>query len=231
MGCTICINVELATDPSGIINIMKPSSKKSATKTKKPVNKKLIILAFLLLVVLAGAFAFFRIQQNKAEEDRAFEADKARFAKVEADMAVAYASIQDKIGVPTEQSVDKNCSHTALKYAEGDLWCSIVYGFGYGAAGVQDIQNKASAIRETLVASRFQPSETSSEGISEINRNAFDQTVSYDLSNVDIESCKLGIRYGTNDELSRYRADGELAQYYEFRCEGRVKKAIYPLAE
>lgn len=133
-----------------------PKSKKASTKKPKSHKKPLLILLTLLTVaiVVGGVAAYINYRNDQKQKEQAFAADKARFAKVEADMAEAYAAMIAAAGKPETESRNKGCSHVSLKFEQGQLGCWLSYDYTYVALDYNDAIKKLGLINNATLSTR-----------------------------------------------------------------------------
>jgi hypothetical protein len=116
---------------------MHSKQKKTDVPKQLPRNWVIIIIVAAALSTVLFALLTYRAQESKADAAATLAADRAVFAKVEADMARTYDDIIQATGKPTEENKSKSCSRIAHKYEEGELFCNVEYGFTYRSSGGQ----------------------------------------------------------------------------------------------
>lgn len=107
---------------------------------KRPVA--LLLTAALILVLVLTAVILYRNHQNRQAQQRAFEADKAKFTQVEADMQRAFSEIE----------LLKSCEHVALKFEQGPLYCHVAAISSPSVDGLAGLKQAATAFSERIVS-------------------------------------------------------------------------------
>lgn len=196
-------------------------------------SRKTSLIVFVLLIAAAiTSVMIYRSQAEATRQEQAFVADKARFAKVEAEMAEAYAAIVTAVGKPDIAYSGTGCGRTNIKFAEGALFCSVTYTFAYGEVGAVSAQEHAQKVKSTFSQnSKFtmykKSSAKSLDTETDVQQNV---RLAHNYSNE--LSCTTNIDFMTKrDEGRLSQISKEYLSLYQFRCTGQPAKAIYPLAE
>jgi len=209
---------DITAPPSAIISNMK-------TTPKHNWRKNVLIVIPILILAIVGAL-LYRHQQTKAAQERAYQADKAKFAQVEADMSKVYAQLVTKLGTPDKQEVTKSCSHVNLKFKEGDLWCGVYYQFGYKEKRASDISDNEKLIDEAVSGSATRIVVGQSKLI-----DRGDNVFSIRLNRAEIEKCSIEIYNEKSIGGIEFGSSNGLKASYLFLCRNRVERNIYTLAE
>jgi len=190
----------------------------------------LIILA-VCFVTIVGSALFARHQASvtsRAKQDQAYQADKARFAQVEADMQAAYDAMIAAAGIPAKTSQTKSCSHVSLKFEEGTLRCLIAYDFSY------EIKDKPAAKKVTsTLLSALQKTftiEGASQTADEFTSTTGSQDIITGLQDHRGMSCRIDTSFKAPSS-SLVNQAGVVS--YDFYCSAipSGNSLIYPLAQ
>lgn len=202
-------------------------------KPKKPSLKKVLALLLLAALIIVS-LTFYKSHNDKAEADKAYQADVARFAAVEADMTAVRQAIVTGAGVPAFQVIDnKGCGYNSQKYSKGDLYCNIRSTFVYAENDAIGVASRMNSVIEVLKNGRLlnltsMSIEKAPVDVYDANRHElfFDEkhgmvcTLAYKgLESVDYS------RYSISD-VSTSRA-----LMLDFECSDNVQQPVYTLAE
>lgn len=124
-----------------------------ATKNSQPAapsdKKTKLTIALLIVAVLvcslAGYMTYDRYQQRQSDQ-RAFEADKTRFAQIEKDVEQVRAKLASKLQSGDEATITKSCDHSSAKFEEGDLMCGVYLHVTY----MDKAADKFDEVRESV---------------------------------------------------------------------------------
>jgi hypothetical protein len=211
---------------------LKPASANplASARPVKRLSRNTVLLILLAIVLGAAAFALttHRTQQTRQRaEDAAFAADKARFAKVETEMAETYAAIVAAAGKPDVEKQTKNCSYIELKFEKGSLICGVTYGFTYGA----DVTKAAAIVRDVSSALGRSSTFTQSADLSNTVREGDpEQMASTDLSGIEDVICKLSYELGITHDVDKNQIITPRSAFFWLECSQKLNKPIYPLA-
>lgn len=130
---------------SGPKNIQSAKAPKIVVGLPKS-SKKVWFVVLAVLLVVAGGVVLISYNKHKddAAAEKAYEADKVRFAALEADMNEAYGAVVGVVGAPVSEDQGKSCSRVALKFEEGTLGCQVYFHAYYAEA--PDISRAASLL-------------------------------------------------------------------------------------
>jgi hypothetical protein len=199
---------------------------------------KLILVGVLITILVFSVVAVLAYRNRKSDaqaaDQKALVADKAKFAAVEQDMDKAYADIIAAIGKPQVEKKDKACGRPNMKFAEGNLNCSIRFTFAYSEQGYGDSYAKAMKLQDTLKRSQYY--RDSSDNVFNPHLDASDKNdVSSSLalrSAYDVH-CDVQYSYSKTEYISNVDHDfkpikSEYFSYYQYECSSDVKLAVYP---
>lgn len=202
----------------------------NASRAGRRISNKavvLIILAVILAVLAFVALSYYQSQQTSRRQAEALAADKARFAKVEAEMAKAYERIVAAAGKPDKTETFKNCSRIAHKYDEGDLYCNLGYRFTYSSSDFNQIRMSAvktdDVLREVgLVRQHNSPAVQDIEDIQDLQnfKVLYEKNHIFDECDIAVEFAKSAMPQPENYVLTQ-----------QFRCSSKTGQPVYTLAE
>jgi hypothetical protein len=206
---------------------MKPKNTNPAAipqSTRRPKFRKFFIILALVIIAIAGAAAFF-YHRHQAQE-QAYQADKARFAKVETDMKTAYDAMVSAAGVPDVSSSSKNCGRPNLKYAEGHLSCDITYTFAYAENSLDTAYLHTKNAQDALVnTEKFKlVSTATAEDINSSKK----QALSIGFMNEQGITCNLEFNFNKPQFYEGYKDIKTIYfSLYQFRCIKDEDEALF----
>ncbi len=200
----------------------------------KKFPRKIGILIILLAVFATVTLVFlsYRAQAVNEREEQAYAADKARFAKVEAEMATAYEAIVAAVGTPDKVEEHKNCSRVAFKYNEGDLWCNNWYQITYGVTNIAHAYETTQLLQKAVTGAKIFSIALGSQTAESIDRTSSrNQDIEIRLTESVGATCEVFFDFKSSDANSKETAMTPFVAVYQFRCADGVSRAVYPLAE
>lgn len=221
------------TPQSAIISNMKSAPKSKKTPAKQPKSRKkppLILLALLVVVaVIGGVTAYANYRNDQQQEKQAFVADKARFAKVETDMAAAYVAMITAAGKPETETVIKTCSHIAAKFENGPLRCAVLYKFTLLYMDIGHVKDDLILRERSLMKTGKFVKTADSNNVDDIEET-FSNKRALELSYLHNEhmGCKLTV---SPKDYNLLVSNKVINWDYILSCRGGATAPVYPLAE
>jgi hypothetical protein len=220
-----------------ISNMIKQAAQKQAFPSRSKLIK-LVLLGVLITVLIFSIVAVLAYRNRKSDtqaaDQKALVADKAKFAAVEQDMDKAYADIIAVIGKPQVEDKGKSCARANLKFAEGNLSCSIMFTFAYPEQNYADSYAKTMKLQDTLKRSPYYID--SSDNVFNPHLSSEDKKdVTSDLGLTSPHDVHCAVMYSYTEphfyshagyDLSAIKS--EYFSFYQYRCASDVKLAVYP---
>ncbi len=196
-------------------------------------SRKTSLIVFVLLIAAAiTSVMIYRSQAEATRQEQAFVADKARFAKVEVEMAEAYAAIVTAVGKPDFKRTSNGCGRTDIKFDHGAIFCSTSYIFAYNEKDIESTYLRTKAMQSAIEENgsfKIYPTRTA-ENINRTNNSQ--QNLQLSLGNIQSLTCDLYLSFGKTFYLNQIEnISSEYASEYMLRCTKGMQKEIYPLAE
>lgn len=184
--------------------------------TKKTIKRLALILFALTILVLI----VFRIYQIQAE--------KHDFAEAEKRIDGVAQQIEQTIGKPDSNVIDKHCGRANIKNDEGPLVCNIIRTVSYHSLGLEEANILMSRISNLFTGElRIGSGSTQTTHFTSIDDND-QQTLFQQLSTkIGKLSCSLIYRYPGDDRLSTEYSHKKL--FIDISCGGKATKQIYSL--
>ena len=203
---------------------------KAQPKTTKRSRKLMIVLLVIGLAALISLALIYRTQQeHKRQQAAQLTADKAAFATVETQMAKTYAAIVASAGKPEKSELSKDCGRPNLKFATGNINCTVTYRFNYTEKDPATAYEHLKGVQDAISASMFL------EPVSSKLTDKFDQSSQFSsLQSIGIDlRGGVGVHCGINLKYGPYVNDPVTKPYskYSLECSKPVNVRVYTLTE
>jgi len=195
----------------------------AAAKTKKPLRRKWLLYALLIIVLLVAGFKVynhFSIAANK----RAFQNARTTIDSI-------YYDAVKQIGPADNAQTSSSCSRNHVEFGRGQLSCNVGIDFIYGVNNETDANSKMAAIQRTIKQSKLEQEQTLSSALKDtVVASSYYHTASdiYKFQGLD---CTSSYIYDT-PQLTSLNVQDQTKKTFEISigCSGPAKQQYYRLA-
>ncbi len=201
-----------------------PQLKTSPTPApaSRPSKRTLLIPIIITAIAVAGIGTYLYRQH---QSNKAYQADKAQFTQVEADMKATYQAMTTAAGKPDVSKYDKGCGRPNLKFKNGSLFCNVTYTFAYGENDLDGAYKHTKALQDSIVQNgHIITSQNTANDILDNQSQALRFTIESPIG----MSCELIFSYDlSRDDAKSEAFTNRFTSNYQYRCTKGVKIAIY----
>jgi len=210
---------------------LSPKDGSPSDQDMSPRNALIIVGVLVVLVVVLAGFLWQRHRADAARQEQAFQADKAQFARLEAEMKSAYTAMLAVAGQPLKHGDDKSCTRATAQPHKGQLTCNVAYNFIYGVDDVNQAYDLSAKLSAAVTAGGFAVKSSSSTFASLDKTTSKTQTIRMPLNDPTKSTCEFALAFNTS-RLDLYKGiDKPFVADYFFTCNRSAAKPVYTLAK